>query len=704
MALVLALVSGIFGMLPVQATPSVVLSWAKSIGGTSYDDGYDVVLDGSRNVYTTGSFSGTVDFDPGAGEYELTSAGAYDIFISKFDTNGNFVWARSMGGTGSDDGYAIALDGSGNAYITGIFHDTADFDPGVGTYNLISAGQGDIFISKLDTNGNFVWAKSIGGETFDDIGLDIVLDGNGNVYSTGEFYDTADFDPGVGTYTLTSIGGDIFISKLDTDGNFVWAKDIGGAGSQTGTAIVVDGGGNVYSTGSFYGTADFDPGPGTYNLTSAEENIFISKLDTNGNFVWAKNMVGAFRGISDDIVLDGTGNVYSTGHFQDVVDFDPGAGTYNLASAGGYDIFISKLDADGNFVWAKSMEGGGSDRGSGIMSDGHGNVYSTGRFQDMVDFDPGGGVYNLNSAGLADIFISKLDMNGNFVWAKSMGGTLNESGDQIVLDGSGSVYIAGTFFGTADFDPNAGTANLTSAGLSDIFVSKLDSGTISLTGNAGVGGATLSYVDGTLKIVTADGSGNYSITVPYGWSGTVTPFLSGYTFIPASSSYITVQGDQTAQDYKVEQILNGGFNTYPTTKSKIPTSWKAINFSTTDGKNTSVKQEGTASIRITGTGVSKTLSQTLLLSGSSGDAFTFSYWVKGSAIPTAGVCRAQILFYNGATLNPTKKTVNCGNGTYTFKQKDLSFTAPGDYTKIIVRFTYSKASGRVWFDAVSLGR
>ncbi len=175
------------------------------------------------------------------------------------------------------------------------------------------------------------------------------------------------------------------------------------------------------------------------------------------------------------------------------------------------------------------------------------------------------------------------------------------------------------------------------------------------------------------------------------------------TRTPTSTPSNTPTSTQTPITTPNELIKNGGFNTYTGT-SKIPTNWNAVNFSTTDGKTTTVKKEGAASVRIIGTGVSKTLKQTLLLNGSTGDAFTFSFWVKGSAIPTAGVCRAQILFYNGATLNPTKKTVNCGNGTYGFKQKLLSFTAPGPYTKIVVRFTYSKASGRVWFDWVSLVR
>jgi len=212
----------------------------------------------------------------------------------------------------------------------------------------------------------------------------------------------------------------------------------------------------------------------------------------------------------------------------------------------------------------------------------------------------------------------------------------------------------------------------------------------------GVIGATITNVSGagSSYIVTVNtGSGNGTIRLDVPVTATITdlagnplanlPFTSGETYEQA--------------------IINGGFNNYPAGK-KIPTNWKAVKFSTGDGKNTTYKQEGAASVKINGTGVSKTLSQTLMLNGSTGDPFTFSFWVKGSAIPTAGVCRAQILFYNGATLNPTRKTVNCGNGTYGFKQKTLSFTAPGDYTKIVIRFTYSKASGRVWFDAVSLVR
>ena len=233
------------------------------------------------------------------------SVGMPDIFVSKLDSNGDFVWAKSMGGPSSlDYGNVIAVNSSGNVYTTGIFQGTVDFDPGAGIANLISAGDRDIFVSKLDSSGNFVWAKSMGGTVYDS-GINIVVDSNSNVYTTGKFKGTADFDPGAGTANLTSAGGsDIFVSKLDSSGNFVWAKSMGGTAYDSGYGIVVDSGGNVYTTGEYDGTADFDPGTGTAILTcSGESDIFVSKLDSNGNFVWVKRMGGSNADWGNDIAL-----------------------------------------------------------------------------------------------------------------------------------------------------------------------------------------------------------------------------------------------------------------------------------------------------------------------------------------------------------------------------------------------------------------
>ncbi|MEA3445471.1 MAG: SBBP repeat-containing protein [Bacteroidota bacterium] len=385
--------------------------WAAGFGGPDYDQGKSVAVDASGNVYTTGYFYGTVDFDPGSGTYNLSSNGRDDIFISKLDASGNFVWAKNMGGSDWNEGYSIAIDASGNVYTTGHFEGTADFDPGSGTYILSSNnGYDDIFISKLDASGNFVWAKAMGG-SFDDNGFALAIDASGNVYTTGIFCGTADFEPGSGTYNLSSNGDyDIFISKLDASGNFVWAKSMGGSSDDRGYSIALDASGNVYTTGYFYSsTVDFDPGSGTYNLTSNGcGDIFISKLDASGNFVWAKNMGGSSSDGGNSIAIDASGNVYTTGSFLDTADFDPGSGTHNLSSNGEYDIFISKLDASGNFVWAKSMSGSSSEWGFSIALDASGNVYTTGYFYGTVDFDPGSGTYNLSSNGVMDIYILKL--------------------------------------------------------------------------------------------------------------------------------------------------------------------------------------------------------------------------------------------------------------------------------------------------------
>ncbi len=450
-------------------------AFAGAFAGAGDDAGKAIATDSVGNVYSTGYFQGTMDFDPGAGTFNLTSAGSYDVFVSKVDIAGNFVWAKSLGGTDVDVANAIALDAFGNVYTTGHFRGTADFDPGAGTLNLTSAGGFDGFVSKLDSAGNFVWAKALGG-TSDDSASGIALDAFGNVYTTGNFFGTADFNPGDGTFNLSSAGSrDGFVSRLDNAGNFVWAKALGGTSDDYASAIALDAFGNVYTTGYFIGTADFDPGAGTFNLTSAgARDGFVSRLDSAGNFSWAKALGGTSDDVANAIALDAFGNVYTTGSFSGTANFDPGVGTFNLTSAGSIDVFVSRLDSAGNFSWAKALGGTNDDRAIAIALDAFGNVYTTGYFYGTADFDPGAGRFNLtSSAGSDDVFVSKLDSVGNFVWAKALGGTNSDSANAIALDAFGNVYTTGYFWGTSDFDPGAGTFDLTSAGSGDVFVSKL---------------------------------------------------------------------------------------------------------------------------------------------------------------------------------------------------------------------------------------
>mgnify|MGYP006291602339 CR=1 FL=1 len=456
--------------------------WAKSFGGALFDDGNAITIDASGNVYTTGFFEGTVDFDPGPGIANLSAVGRGDIFIQKMDASGNFLWAKAFGGTLVDIGYAITTDASGNVYTVGRFQETVDFDPGAGTFNLSAVGGTGVFVQKLDPAGNFLWVKSFGGPSFD-MAYSIAIDGSGNIYTTGRFQGTADFDPGVGTVNLNAIGNDdIFIHKMDASGNFLWARTFGSTSDDYGNAITVDATGNVYTTGYFRYTIDFDPGTGTADLTTASPaftDIFIQKLDPSGNFLWARALGGAFHDEGHSIQIDNSGNVYTAGFFRDTVDFDPGAGEVKLTAAGEMDVFVQKMDSAGNFLWAKSFGGTSSEMAFSMALDASGNVYSTGWFSGTADFDPGAASASLTATGGLDIFIQKMDAAGNFLWASAFGGTANDQGISITVDSADNVYTTGKFQETVDFDPGTGIANLSTVSGSiyqDVFVHKMSQG------------------------------------------------------------------------------------------------------------------------------------------------------------------------------------------------------------------------------------
>ncbi|MDD2921630.1 MAG: hypothetical protein PHQ36_05025, partial [Anaerolineales bacterium] len=258
---------------------------------------------------------------------------------------------------------------------------------------------------------------------------------------------------------------------------------------------------------------------------------------------------------------------------------------------------------------------------------------------------------------------------------------------------------------TLSVDFISSDANYTDVLGTTVTINVLAPAVVNISGNAGVSGATLSYDDGGLKTVTSIADGSYTLPVSYNWSGTVTPTKSGYTFVPASMTYTNVTVDQINQDYvaRTERARNGGFNVY-VAPSRIPRFWTAANFAATDGKDTLVKAEGAASVKITGAaGKVKTLVQVLPLSGASGDNFTFSFFVRGASVPVPGLCRIQVFLYNNTT-QVTTKAINCPVATYNFQRKVTSFTATGAYNRVIVRLVYTKSSGTVRFDGFSLIR
>jgi hypothetical protein len=473
------------------------LNWAKKIGGNINDVGNSIATDAYGNIYTTGIFTGTVDFDPNIGVYNLVSiSGSEDVFVSKIDVNGNFIWAKRMGGSSDDTGYSIAVDDSGNVYTTGDFFGTnIDFNPGSGVYYLSSGGALDIFIQKLDKNGNFCWAKQLS-STNPDQSFSITLDDFSNLYITGYFDQTMDFDPSINSFNLNPINGEIYILKLDTAGTFKWAKQLGGTSNRT-NSIQVDKNGYIYLTGDFTAGGDFDPSINTFSLTPVgNEDVFIVKLDSNGVLKWAKQIGGSSRDIGTGIAVDSLSNVFLTGTFiSPTINFD----TISFTKSGGSntysDYFVTKLDSLGNYLWIKIFGSIEDDEANSICLDKFGNLYITGRFRTTVDFDPSSSLFNLSAGNNSAIYIQKLDNNGSFIWAGQMGyGTSwnYNSGNSILVDKNSNILTTGSFVSTVDFDPNVGVVNLVGSGGYDIFIHKLNQGiTVSLNNYTSIIGYTL---------------------------------------------------------------------------------------------------------------------------------------------------------------------------------------------------------------------
>jgi len=382
----------------VKYTPNGNVLWAKNAIGYNCDMGKGIASDAAGNIYLTGDFCpGPITF----GNITLDNTGNWDIFIVKYDSSGNVLWAKSAEGNNEDRSACITTDATGNVYLTGSFlSKTLTFDNTI----LTRTGQLDVFITKYDANGNVLWAKDAASNR-DRKGTGITSDAMGNIYLIGNYYyDTITF----GNIALTNTGQwDIFITKYDSNGNVLCAKSVGGCSSDEGTSITTDKTGNVYITGNFD-----SPTLTLGNITltnSGFENIFIAKYDANSNVLWAKKAGGSLCDKSYGITTDTAGNIYLTGVFESPkISF----GNITLTKIDGYDIFIVKYAPNGNVLWAKSVGGDGRDEGTSITTDKTGNVYITGNFDSpTLSFDN----TTLVNTGMADIFIAQLNTSSNTI-------------------------------------------------------------------------------------------------------------------------------------------------------------------------------------------------------------------------------------------------------------------------------------------------
>ena len=371
--------------------------WSRSIGGDGSDAANAVAVDSSGNTVVTG-YQGSTSADYGAGT--LGTRGGLDAFVAKYSSTGGYVWARTVGGAGTDVGMGVALDGAGNAFVTGYFEQSADFGGGA----LVSAGVKDVFLVKYSSTGAHVWSKRIGGTGYD-LGEAVAVDGSGNVVVAGYFQGTIDCGGG----PLTSAGlGDMFVAKYSATGQHLWSKRFGGTGDDYVHGIAVDGSGDVFLTGQFTNTIDFG-GPA---LTSAGyEDIFLAKISgASGGYLWSKRFGSATRTDAGyGVAVDGSGNVAITGFFAYGVDF--GGGTLIAQDS---DIFVAKYDPAGTYISSRRYgDPAGSPSPTGqfgdaiAMSSG-GNVFITGHYLGTLDFGAGGSMTSTPFGG-ADGYLAYVD-------------------------------------------------------------------------------------------------------------------------------------------------------------------------------------------------------------------------------------------------------------------------------------------------------
>ncbi|HEX8221423.1 MAG TPA: SBBP repeat-containing protein [Chloroflexia bacterium] len=453
------------------------LTYSTYLGGTAFEMGYDIAVDAAGNAYVTGVTEST-NF-PTANAIQATNAGSGDVFVIKLNAEGSgFVYSTYLGGSNFERGYGIAVDGSGNVYVTG---DTTSTDfPTLNPIQATNAGNGDVFVSRLNAEGSaLVYSTYLGGSGFD-TGSRLEVDGAGNVYIAGSTEST-DFPTANAIQAANGGGRDAVVSKLNAAGSaFVYSTYLGGSGFDEGNGIAIDTGGNAYVTGSTAST-NFPTLNAIQANNAGDRDAFASKLNAKGSaLVYSTYLGGSSFDECNGIAVDAAGSAYVTGMSQST-DF-PTANAIQAANAGGSDAFVSKLNAEGSaLVYSTYLGGSSSDAGNGIAVDAAGNAHATGYTQ-STNFPTVNSIQDDNAGG-SDVFATELNAEGSaLVHSTYLGGDMDDNGNGIAVDAAGNAYLTGDTQ-SANF-PTANPLQAAYGGGYDGFVAKIAGGDLPPTSTA----------------------------------------------------------------------------------------------------------------------------------------------------------------------------------------------------------------------------
>jgi len=398
---VLALVLAAIVLVPSvgRAEAPYNLAWSRQIGTSADDSSVSVAVDGLGNAFISGVTNGSLGG---------TNAGLEDAFLTKYDSAGNLAWSRQIGTSGGDRSHSVALDGLGNVFISGFTF---------GNLGGTNAGNTDAFLTKYDSAGNLVWSRQIGTSGFDS-SSSVAVDGLGNAFISG--------------YTNGSLGGtnagsyDAFLTKYDSAGNLAWSRQIGTSARDESYSVAVDGLGNAFISG---GTTGSLAGTNAGNF-----DAFLTKYNSAGNLLWSRQIGTSETDLSVSVAVDGLGNAFISGY-----TFGSLGGTNAGSNAGSEDAFLTKYNSAGNLLWSRQIGTSARDLSSSVAVDGLGNAFISGFTRGSL-----GGT----NAGSEDAFLTKYDSAGNLLWSRQIGTSATDQSAEVAVDGLGNAFISGYTFGS----------------------------------------------------------------------------------------------------------------------------------------------------------------------------------------------------------------------------------------------------------------
>jgi gliding motility-associated-like protein len=457
-------------VLPLTGICQVEPAWVADMGGPGNATSTIIKVDAQNNMYVTGIYTGTVDFDPSSsGTKNLTATGTgYDAFIAKYNASGTLVWASSFGGVGTDQPNGLDVDINGQITVTGQFDSQPMIVPGLS--NLTAVGR-DAFVIHLDGSGNFLWAKAISGTGVEN-GSKVVSDASGNLVVTAQFQSTINVG---GTNIAPKGTRDGLLVKYDAAGNIIWKFSLGDIDDNSIIGAVIDKNDNITISGYINGTVNFNP-LGSVDNASGNNSIFIAQYSSSGILRWKTVILGTAQGADYNLnmALDAQNNIYMTGVFGAPINF--GSAT-PLRPQGTQDVFLAKYNGqNGATQFYKGIGNTGSFIHSyGIVVSPDNNIYLAGYFTGTIDFDLSAAVANVKDHGKEDMFLAKYDVGGNYKWAFGLGNNScnNNMARSVAVDGNNDVLLTGSFCSTVNFN-ESGCASTSSAQslVRDLFIAK----------------------------------------------------------------------------------------------------------------------------------------------------------------------------------------------------------------------------------------